>query len=73
MNINFPPISDVRAELDALSHAEVQELSRISGVPFTTLWKIRGGVTTNPGIETVRLFYRHIKSVKPAATDKAGA
>ena len=57
MNIYFPPIAEVRTFLEALGHAQVQELSANSGVPFTTLWKIRDGTTTNPGIETVRKFY----------------
>ena len=57
MNIHFPPITEVRSFLEALGHAQVQELSGTSGVPFTTLWKIRDGTTTNPGIETVRKFY----------------
>lgn len=73
MKSNFPPISDVRAELEALGHAETQELSKISGVPFTTLWKIRDGTTKNPGIETVRQFVRHIRDVKrkaPAPAEK---
>jgi len=70
MNINIPPIAVVQADLEALGHAEVQELSRLSGVPFTTLWKIRGGITGNPGIETVRLFYDHIKSAKKPAAEQ---
>lgn len=67
MTANFPSISLVRARLALMTHAEVQSLSKASGVPFTTLWKIRTGETTNPGIETVRQFYEHIT----AATDPA--
>ena len=57
MNMNLPPAAEVRALLERLTHAQVQQLSTDSGVPFTTLWKIRDGTTTNPGIETVRKFW----------------
>ena len=57
MNINLPPVAKVKAFLESLGHAKVQELAKESGVPFTTLWKIRDGTTVNPGIETVRKFY----------------
>lgn len=53
----------------------MQELARLSTVPFTTLWKIRAGLTLNPGIETVRRFYGHIASAKkaPDADQKTAA
>lgn len=54
---SIPAAADVRAALAALSYAQMQDLSRRSGVPFTTLWKIRSGETTNPGIETVKKFF----------------
>lgn len=41
----------------------MQELAKESGVPFTTLWKIRDGTTGNPGIETVRKFYPSTETV----------
>jgi len=50
-----------------MTHAEVKELASKSGVPFTTLWKIRVGPTNNPGIETVRKFIDHLPKVKQAA------
>lgn len=40
-----------------LSHAQTKALAEASGVPFTTLWKVRTGETRNPGVETVRLFW----------------
>lgn len=52
-----------------MTHAEVQALSKASGVPFTTLWKIRTGETTNPGIETVRQFYMHVDGASTADAD----
>lgn len=57
-----------------MGHAEVQQLSRDTGVPFTTLWKIRDGTTLNPGIETVRLFWPELRRRKDApAVSKAVA
>lgn len=59
-----------------MTHAEVQSLSRASGVPFTTLWKIRTGETSNPGFETVRQFYplmhgEQLTDTDPQSTDDA--
>ena len=74
MHTQIPPISDVQQKLKGLGHAEMHSLSRLSGIPFTTLWKIRDGVTKNPGIETVRVFYPHIdgaRSVKATPQDQA--
>jgi len=67
MNINLPPVSEVRAFLERLTHAQVQQLSKDCGVPFTTLWKIKDGTTENPGIETVRKFWPELVTT----TDKA--
>ena len=68
MNKNIPLTLDFKARLAELGHAGVQELAKVSNVPFTTLWKIKTGETTNPGIETVKLFAPHIP-----ASDKAAA
>lgn len=51
-----------------MSYREVKHLALTTSVPFTTLWKIREGTTTNPGIETVRLFIAHL----PEATAAQG-
>lgn len=63
MSMQIPPVSAVKEALEKLSHAGVQELSKVSDVPFTTIWKIRDGTTSNPGMETVRKFWAHIHSV----------
>lgn len=57
----------------AMGHADVQTLSKATGVPFTTLWKIRDGTTQNPGIETVRQFWPELKKRKDAPKAKAEA
>lgn len=64
MNIVIPPMVEVRAELAGLAHARMQELAKLSGVPFTTLWKIKDGTTENPGIETVRKFWPYLSVVR---------
>lgn len=48
-----PSPEEVRKHLESLSHAEVTALAAESGVPFTTLWKIRQGDTPNPRLKTV--------------------
>ena len=69
MEVNIPSAIELRAELERLSHAQMQELSRLSGVPFTTLWKIRAGDTENPGIETARRFMPHIAEAAAQLAD----
>ena len=58
--IDIPSAADVRDRLTRLSHAQMKALAASSGVPFTTLWKVRTGETKNPGVETVRQFWPHI-------------
>lgn len=60
METTIPLDLDFKSRLEALGHAGVQELSKNSGVPFTTLWKIKTGETANPGIETVKMFAAHL-------------
>lgn len=69
MATQFPSAEVVRERLSSLGHGQLQRLASLSGVPFTTLWKIKDGTTSNPGIETVRKFWPHVR----AATEKAGA
>ena len=61
MEGTIPSTSKVRSQLEKLGHAKLQRLAVISGVPFTTLWKIRSGETTNPGLETVRKFFPKVR------------
>ena len=57
MQANIPSAAQVADSLKPMRMAELQELSKRSGVPFRTLLNIRRGVTTNPGIETIRQFF----------------
>ena len=73
MNTPIPSAADVSARLTRLSRAEVQRLADASGVPFHTLLKIRSGETSNPGIETVRLFAPHLDAFGAATNSAPGA
>jgi predicted transcriptional regulator len=53
----IPSLQTIRERMKDMGHAEVQALAKKSGVPFTTLWKIKVGPTANPGVETVRKFW----------------
>lgn len=65
MSTALPSIEDVRVRLQSLKDGEIYEVAKRSGVPSSTLWKIRIGATPNPGLETVRKFFHLL----PVATD----
>lgn len=58
---------EVRKLLETLSLRQLDQLSEMSGVPASTIYKIKRGETTNPGIETVRKFMPHINRLRKAA------
>jgi len=70
MNTEIPPIAVIRSRLLLLRDAEVDALAVVSGVPASTIRKIRQGVTPNPGLETVRKFFSLLPTVA-AVADKA--
>ena len=53
MELTLPSMNDVRSRLLALSKAQISTLQKLSGVPVSTINKIRYGLTTNPGYVTV--------------------
>lgn len=67
MSTEIPSALQVRAWLLPLTNRQLQKLSELSGVPFTTLWKIRSGETENPRIESVRSIAPHLSAAKVAA------
>jgi len=67
MNISIPSAEEISRELLALGTAQLRVLSELSGVPFTTLLKVRSGETANPGVETVRKFRPFIGQLLDAA------
>lgn len=66
MQAKIPTAAEIRGLLESVSHAQMQDLAVRSGVPFTTLWKIKNGETENPRIETVGQFFHLIDSAKGA-------
>lgn len=71
VNVNIPTAAEVKGRLAALGYSEMQALAKSSGVPFTTLWKIRSGETPNPRIETVRLCYEALSTASREAAKAA--
>jgi predicted transcriptional regulator len=51
----------------------MQELARLSKVPFTTLWKVRSGETENPRIESVRQFLPHLEAARTFGSSEVAA
>lgn len=62
MNTEIPSALHVRAWLLPMANDQLQRLSELSGVPFTTLWKMRSGETKDPRIETVRRIAPHVSA-----------
>ena len=54
---SIPSPAQVRALLEPMNQAAIQSLAVRSGVPFTTLLKVRTGETANPRLETVRAIW----------------
>jgi transcriptional regulator with XRE-family HTH domain len=71
MASNIPSAAQVRAALEPLGHAQLQELARRSGVSFTTLWSIRSGSRPNPGIDTVCKFMPLVSEVSGRTAARA--
>lgn len=68
-NDPIPSSADVRRLLEGMPLSDLRLLATRAGVPFGTLHKIAAGVTTNPGIETVRRFYALAAAPRAAAND----
>lgn len=68
--MTLPSAEQVRAALSPLTMKQLERLEELSGVPATTIYKIKRGETENPGIETLRRFLPHISEAigSPAIT-----
>jgi predicted transcriptional regulator len=66
MKERLPSTKQVRAMLRPLTLLQVQEVGRSSGVPWTTIYKIKRGETVNPGMDTVRKFLPHLVKLTEA-------
>lgn len=71
MELDIPSAAVVRQALADLSLKQLEKLAEMSGVPMTTIYKIRLGDTENPGIETVRKFAPHIAAAAADPTKAA--
>lgn len=60
MDTPIPSAAQVREALSPLTLKQIDLLARLSGVPSTTIYKIKRGETDNPGIETVGKFMPHV-------------
>ena len=67
METKIPTAAEVRERLSPMNTAQIQALADASSVPFTTLLKIKSGITENPRIDTVEQFYAHIEAAKATA------
>jgi hypothetical protein len=68
MDKPIPSAEDIRAALAPLSMKQLDELERLSGVPATTIYKIKRGETVNPGIETLGKFMPFVPQLLAAAS-----
>lgn len=64
---DIPSIDSLRAAMAPLTQKGLEELAAKSGVPFTTLYKIKRGETRDPGLETVRRFAAHLPEPSSAS------
>lgn len=67
MDTTIPAAAEVVARIEPLTNGQLQRLSELSGVPFTTLWKIRSGETTNPRIDSASKFWPYIEAAQEAS------
>jgi predicted transcriptional regulator len=56
--------ADVRKALALLTLSEIERLASVSGVPASTIYKIKRGETANPGIDTVGKFMPHLDALR---------
>ena len=61
MKTTIPSAAFVRERLRDYAPPQLLELAEKSGVSFHTLLKIKRGDTQNPGIDTVRKFFGHVR------------
>lgn len=74
MALKTPTSAQVRELLADFTLKQLEVLAALSGVPFTTLYKIKRGETKNPGIDTVHSLLPHVSAaMRPAARMKAKA
>jgi predicted transcriptional regulator len=59
--------TDARARVQRLPLSELTDVAAGSGVPLTTLVKIKYGTTRNPRVETVMKLIEHFQQAERVA------
>lgn len=67
MHETIPSAAEVQAALSPLTFAQLERLASMSGVPLTTVYKIKTGETKNPGVDTVKKFAPFISQAQAEA------
>jgi predicted transcriptional regulator len=73
MDTRIPSAEEVRVALEGLTLKQLDRLAELSGVPCTTIYKIKRGETKNPGIETLRQFMPHVAAAHLIGAEPAKA
>jgi hypothetical protein len=60
MRYNIPSAADLAAKLVPMQTRQLMLLQHLSGVPYHTILKIRGGQSANPRLDTVRRLAPHL-------------
>ena len=71
MELVIPSVEAVCERLLKLTSAQVQALAHRSGISFSTIDKIRRGITPNPGVNTIAALLPHIEAAELEAPRKA--
>lgn len=71
MNIEVPSVEAVREALAGLTLKQIERLGELSGVPWSTIYKIKRGETRDPGMDTCGRFMPHV-DVARGASDASG-
>jgi hypothetical protein len=68
-----PTTAQVRDALLKLRNPQLEKLAQLSSVPLGTIWKIRGGLSKNAGIDTVHKFQPFVDALAAQAAEAAVA
>ena len=67
MKSTHPTVEELRAALAPINLYQLGTLAKLSGVPQGTIYKIKMGITPNPGIATVLAFWPHVREARMSA------
>jgi hypothetical protein len=60
INTGMDIYTPVKTHLEKCKHSDIQRLADESGIPFTTIIKIKYGETKNPGVLTIQPLFNVI-------------